>query len=64
MVKNFENKRNKKIIIFFEKINPIIKDYMDEHSIDILLERKNVFIGKINSDITEKIINEVNKKFK
>ena len=64
MVKNFENKRNQKLSIFFEKINPIIKDYMDEHSIDILLERKNVFIGKINSDITEKIINEVNKKFK
>ena len=36
---------------------------MDENSIDILLERKNIFIGKTNSDITEKIINEVNKKF-
>ena len=63
MVKNFENKRNQSLSNFFNKINPIIQSYMDENSIDILLERKNVFIGKTDSDITEIIINEVNKKF-
>ena len=35
---------------------------MDKNSIDILLERKNVFIGKTNSDITNSIIEEINKK--
>ena len=37
---------------------------MDTNSIDILLDRKNVFIGKNKSDITDKIINEINNKFK
>ena len=37
---------------------------MDSNSIDILLERKNVFIGKTDSDITDVIIDEINKKFK
>ncbi len=49
---------------FFNKINPIIQNHMDNYSIDILLERKNVFIGNSNSDITEIIIVEVDKNFK
>ena len=48
---------------FFSKISPIIQNYMDQNSIDILLERKNVFIGKSNSDITDIIIENINKKF-
>tara|TARA_Y100000591_G_scaffold322148_1_gene338099 strand:- start:289 stop:411 length:123 start_codon:yes stop_codon:yes gene_type:complete len=35
---------------------------MNKNSIDILLDRKNVFMGKKNSDITETIIKEINKK--
>ncbi len=35
---------------------------MVENSIDILLERKNIFIGKKNSDITEIIIEKINKE--
>ena len=37
---------------------------MDINSIDILLERKNVFMSKNSSDITKKLIIEINKKFK
>jgi len=37
---------------------------MEKNSIDILLERKNVFIGRSNSDITNVIINEINDKIK
>ena len=37
---------------------------MEENSIDILLDRKNVFMGKKNSDITEIIIKEIDKKLK
>ena len=46
----------------FTKINPIIQDYMKKNSINILLESKNVFIGKKNLDITDDIIKEVNIK--
>ena len=60
LVLKFENKRNKEINEFFLKINPIIQNYMNENSIDILLERKNVFIGKNDSDITNIIIKQIN----
>ncbi len=37
---------------------------MNENSINMLLEQKNVFIGKTSSDITDKIIVEINKSLK
>ena len=59
---NFKKKRNDILKSFFDQINPIIQNYMDKNSINILLDRKNVFIGKNNSDITNIIIDEINKK--
>ena len=61
LVKDFEQNKNKKINFFFKEVNPIIQKFMDKNSIDILLDRKNVFIGKKNSDITNQIIQELNK---
>ncbi len=63
MVKSFKTKRSEHLNNFFIKISPIIQNYMNKNSIDILLEKKNVFIGKSNSDITDIIIEEINKKF-
>ena len=62
MVSGFEKKKAEHLNDFFSKISPIIQNYMDKNSIDILLERKNVFIGKTNSDITNIIIEEIDKK--
>ena len=64
MVKKLELKRKKNINIFLTETSPIIQNYMEENSIDILLDRKNVFMGKKNSDITEIIIKEIDKKLK
>ena len=64
LVTEIENKKNTDIKEFFVKINPIIQNYMDNNSIDILLEQKNVFMSKSSSNITEKLIEEINKKFK
>ena len=64
LVTEIENKKNNDIKEFFKKVNPIIQNYMDNNSIDILLEQKNVFMSKNSSDITEKLIIEINKKFK
>ena len=61
LVKDFEQNKNKKLNLFFKEVNPIIQEFMDKNSIDILLDRKNVFIGKKNSDITNQIIQELNK---
>ena len=64
LVTEIENKKNNDFKEFFTKVNPIIQNYMDNNSIDILLERKNVFMSKNSSDVTEKLIIEINKKFK
>ena len=64
MVTSLDQKKKENLSNFFKKINPIIQNYMDSNSIDILLERKNVFIGKNKSDITDIIIKEIDEKFK
>jgi len=61
LVKDFNQNKKKKLNLFFKEVNPIIQKFMDKNSIDILLDRKNVFIGKKNSDITNQIIQELNK---
>ena len=63
MVKKFKVTQNEKIKDFFNKINPLIQNYMDENSITILLDRKNVFIGKETKDITNDIILLIDKTF-
>jgi len=64
MVKNFQNEKNSQLNNFFKKINPIIQNYMDDQSINVLLDKKNIYIGKSTSDITENIIKLINEKFK
>ena len=36
---------------------------MTKNSIDIVLDQKNVFIGKSTSDITDELLIEINLKF-
>ena len=45
-------------------INPIIEKYMNDQSIDILLDKKNIFIAKSNHDITQNIIDIIDKEIK
>ena len=61
MVNEFSKIKNDKVNDFFKRINPIIQDYMNKNSINILLERKNIFIGKMTSEITDDIILLINK---
>lgn len=58
----FNKLKNDKMNLFFEKISPIVQEFMKENNIEILLDRKNIFIGKANSDITNDIILAINKK--
>ena len=62
--KEFNKNKNKKIINFFNKIDPILRAYMKENSIDILLNNKNIIIGKDSLDITDKMINIINNSLK
>ena len=49
---------------FLKQINPIIQEYMKTNSIDIVLDKKQIFIGSSKNDITQDILDLVNKKFK
>ena len=64
-VSNEYNKyKNDEIINFFDQINPLIQQHLSENSIDILFNNKNIIIGKDTLDITDKIINIINKNIK
>ena len=60
-LENLQKNRNKEILRFLELINPIIEKIMNENSIDILFEKKNIFIAKSNYDITKIVIDNINK---
>ena len=62
IVLEFNNMKKENLNNFFNQINPIIQIYMDENSIDILIERKNIFMGKKNSDITNTIVKKIDSK--
>ena len=62
MVKNFNDIKKKELKIFFDLINPIVQNYMNEKSIDILFNSNNIFMGNKNSDLTPELIDEINNK--
>lgn len=61
---DFKKSKNDEIMNFFNKIDPIIQTYLDENSIDILFNNKNIIIGKDSLDITNNIIKIVNMNLK
>ncbi len=62
--KKFQKTKKKEFDNFLNEIEPILNNYMKENSIDILLDKKNIFIGKSELDISEKILNIINLKIK
>ena len=62
IVKNFKFKKKEKLDNFLKEINPIIQEYMKNKSIDIVLEKNQIFMGNSSKDITMDIIELVNKK--
>ena len=60
-IENLKKIRNKEILRFLKLINPIIEKIMEENSIEILFEKKNIFIAKSNYDITQIFIEHINK---
>ena len=73
---NDYNQNRKKIIENFNKlkventnnllklINPIIVKYTNENKISIILQKKNLIIGKTELDITDEIIKIINNEIK
>ena len=63
MVKDFNTLKVKELNTVLEKFNKKIQEYMSQNSIDIVLNKNNIFIGKVTSDITNDILIEINREF-
>lgn len=61
MIKNFDKFKNNELQLFFKQLNKVIENYMTENSISILFDKKNIFIGSSNHDITDDILIIFNK---
>tara|TARA_B100000963_G_scaffold309173_1_gene285006 strand:+ start:151 stop:666 length:516 start_codon:yes stop_codon:yes gene_type:complete len=60
MVKNFNEIKKKELKLLFDVINPIVQNYMDKNSIDIIFNSNNIYIGNKKSDLTNQLIEEIN----
>ena len=49
---------------FLNLINPIIEKYMNDNSIHILIDKKNVFIANNEYDITNNLIELIDNQIK
>jgi outer membrane protein len=64
IIDGLQKKRNDEVIRFLKMTNQIIEVIMEKNSIDILIEKKNIFIAKSNTDITNIVIDVINKNIK
>ena len=46
-----------------EKLDPILKTYIKENDISLIIDSKNVLMGNTNLDITNIIVKKLNKEF-
>lgn len=52
--------KKKEIKLFFEKINPIIEKYMEQNSIALILDKKNIFVARSDYDMTKELLDLIN----
>ena len=62
--KKFIANKNKQLDELLKKINPLIIEYMSDNSIELILSKKSVYLGKTELDITENIIKIINENIK
>ena len=60
MVKNLSQFKKVELDKIFKKIGPVVSKYMEENSINMVFDTKNMFMGNSKSDITKEILKEIN----
>ncbi len=58
---SLEKTKEKELNLFFNNLNEILKNYMNENSIIVVLDKKNIIMANTEIDISNKILNIVNK---
>ena len=64
VLRNLDKKRTKAKNELLKNLNPIIKEYMQEKKIRIVLDKKSLLLADENLDITNDIMSLLNKKLK
>jgi len=64
MVNDFNKKKDNEFLNLLSKLDPLIKKFMSDNKIDIVLDKKNIIIGSSNSDITQDLIKLINTNLK
>ena len=64
IVQEFNIFKKKELENIFKKINPIINDYMEENSVNLLFDSKNIFMGAKKLNLTEDILKKINNELK
>ena len=64
LLDGISKQRSKARIELLKNLNPIIKDYMKEKKIRLVLEKKSILLADENLDITKEITDLLNKKLK
>jgi len=64
IIKDFNNYKKKEIDEVFQTISPIINSYMEKKSIKILFDAKNIFMARNDLNLTNDILEAINKEAK
>lgn len=62
MSKELKITKNNELKIFFDQVNPIIQNYMNNNSIEIIFNSKNIFMGNKKLDLTNQLIIEIDNR--
>jgi len=64
VINEYNQKKIDEFNKFFKKITPLIENYVKEKKIDIVIDRKNIFLASKKKDITQEIIKIIDSKIK
>ncbi len=64
LMQSVAKQRNKAKNILLKNLNPIVKDYMKEKNIRVVIDKKSILLADENLDITKNIMDRLNKKLK
>ena len=62
MIKLFEDSKNSELNTFFSNLNEIMNNFMQENSINLILDKKNIVMANNKNDISKDILKLINKK--
>ena len=62
MIKSFEDSKNSELNTFFSNLNKIMNSFMQENSINLILDKKNIITANNKNDISQEILQLINIK--